>query len=57
MLDLPEYQALQALAYEGTPDEVAKNFKNHGYDRLNKVLMKESKNESKDIEEALYCFD
>lgn len=27
MLNLPEYQALQALAYEGTPDEVAKNFK------------------------------
>jgi len=27
MLALPEYQALQALAYEGTPDEVAKNFK------------------------------
>ena len=27
MLDLPEYQALQALAYEGTPDEVALNFK------------------------------
>ena len=27
MLDLPEYQALQALAYEGTPNEVALNFK------------------------------
>lgn len=27
MLDLPEYQALQQLAYEGTPEDVAKNFK------------------------------
>eukprot|EP00347_Sterkiella_histriomuscorum_P012411 403368683 len=57
MLDLPEYQALQALAYEGTPLEVAKNFKNHAYERLNKVLMKESKNDTVDIEQGIYCFD
>lgn len=31
MLELPEFQALQNLAYEGTPEEIAKNFKNHGY--------------------------
>jgi hypothetical protein len=57
MLESPEFQALSALAYDGTPDEVAKNFMNHGYDFLNKVIVKESKNQQKDIEQALYCFD
>ena len=30
---------------------------NHGYDYLNKVILKESKDSQKDIEQALYCFD
>ena len=29
MLESPEYQALQNMAYEGTPLEVAKNFLEH----------------------------
>ena len=44
-LERPEFQALAALAYDGTPDEVAKNFLNHGYDHLNKVITKESKHQ------------
>lgn len=27
MLDMPEFQALQSLAYDGTPEEVALNFR------------------------------
>lgn len=57
MLELPEFQALQALQHDGSPDEIATNFLNHGYDSLNKVVMKESKNNQVDIEQALYCFD
>jgi hypothetical protein len=34
MLERPEYQALQALAYEGTPDEVGQNFVQCGMDNL-----------------------
>lgn len=50
MLEMPEFQALANLAYDGTPDEVAENFRNHGYDYLNKVILKESKNQNQDIE-------
>lgn len=57
MIEQPEFQALAALAYDGTPDEVAANFRNHGYDYLNKVITKESKNQQNDIDQALYCFD
>lgn len=57
MLQQPEFQALAALAYDGTPEEVAKNFLNHGYGHLDKVVLKESKNNERDIEQALYCFD
>jgi tetratricopeptide (TPR) repeat protein len=57
MLEMPEFQALAALLHDGTPDEVAKNFMNHGYDYLNKVVLKESKNSEQDIEQAIYCFD
>ena len=30
LLQRPEFQALQSLAYEGEPEEVAQNFLNHG---------------------------
>ena len=30
LLATPEFQALQTLAYEGEPEEVAQNFLNHG---------------------------
>lgn len=49
MLEQPEFQALQQLAYEGTPDEVAGNFKNHAYEQLNKLVLNESKNNEKDF--------
>jgi hypothetical protein len=57
MLDSPEYQALQEMAFEGTPDEVGKNFLNHALEQLETVLLKKSKNEEKDIQEAYYCFE
>ena len=56
MLERPEYQALQELAFEGTPNEVATNFKTHGYSQLGKVLLKQTKNGVRDLEDALYCF-
>mmetsp|Transcript_24414 Transcript_24414/g.33325 ORF Transcript_24414/g.33325 Transcript_24414/m.33325 type:complete len:216 (+) Transcript_24414:299-946(+) len=45
------------MAYDGTPEEVAKNFKNHGLSSLEKVLMKMAKADAKEVEEAIYCFD
>jgi len=44
MLDKPEFKALQNLAYEGTPEEVCKNFKNHALEALSALLLKETKN-------------
>ncbi len=32
MLERPEYQALMAMAHEGTPLEVQNNFKHHAYE-------------------------
>lgn len=49
ILAQPEYQALQEMAFEGNPSEVAKNFLTHGLDQLSKVLLKQSKKEEKDI--------
>ena len=57
MLESPEFQALQQLAYDGTPFEVAKNFLHHATESLSKLLLKQSKNEEKDFQEALHCFD
>lgn len=49
MLDRPEFQALQAMAFEGTPMEVQNNFKNHAYNQLGHLLMKTTKNKEKDF--------
>ena len=57
MLERPEFKALQQMAFEGTPYEVAKNFHTHGYELLGKLLLHKSKNEEKDFQEGLYCFD
>jgi len=57
MLERPEYQALMQMAHDGTPMEVQNNFKHHAMEQLGKLLMKSSKNEEKDFQEALYCFD
>ena len=32
MMEREEFKALQAMAFEGTPLEVAQNFKNHAYE-------------------------
>ena len=45
------------MAHEGTPMEVQNNFKNHAYEGLGKLLLKRSKNEEKDFQESLYCFE
>ena len=34
MLELPEYQGLQALAYDGSSSEIASNFLDHGLKSL-----------------------
>ena len=57
MLERPEFQALMEMAHEGTPIEVQNNFKSHAYDQLGKLLLKTSKNQEKDFQEALYSFD
>ena len=57
MLARPEYQALQNMAFEGTPLEVATNFLNHANDSLGNVLLKRSKNEEKDLQETFYCIE
>lgn len=57
ILAQPEFQALQQMAFEGTPVDVAKNFMKHALEQLSKVLLKQSKKEEKDIQESLYCFD
>lgn len=57
ILQRPEYQALQEMAFDGTSEEVAKNFSDHGMSSLEKVLLKMAAVDSKEVEEALYCFD
>ena len=57
MLERPEFQALMAMAHEGEPIEVQNNFKNHAYEHLGRLLLKTSKNQEKDFQEALYCFE
>lgn len=57
ILAQPEFQALQQMAYDGSPVEVATNFLKHALEQLSRVLLKQSKKEEKDIQEALYCFD
>ena len=39
MLELPEYQALMNLAWDGTPDEVAENFRKHGFEHLGNITL------------------
>ena len=44
MLEQPEFKALQDLAYEGTPEEVCKNFMNHALESLSDILLKNTTN-------------
>ena len=39
-------KALQDLAYDGTPEEVCRNFKEHAYEALNKVIGGHTKNKT-----------
>lgn len=48
MLERPEYQALQALAYEGDKKEVAQNFLHHGLTQLGRILLSTTANKEKD---------
>jgi len=45
------------MAWDGEPDEVAANFKTHAVEALGKVLLKQSKNPEKDMQECLHCFE
>ena len=49
MLERPEYQALQQMAYEGNKVEVAQNFLTHATNSLSKVLLEKSVNKEKDL--------
>ena len=40
MMEKPEFAALANLAYEGTPEEVCKNFKEQALESLETVIMK-----------------
>lgn len=48
-LERPEFQALQAMAYEGEKEDVAKNFMNHGLEGLSRLLLESTKNKEKDF--------
>jgi len=59
MLEQPEIQALQSLAYDGTPEEVCRNFKDHAFEALEKVLKKQTKGAEHDkveCERAMHFF-
>lgn len=60
VLERPEFKALQNLAYEGTPEEVCRNFKNHALETLSDVLLKKTKNPEQDkleCERAMHFFN
>ena len=48
MLEQPEFAALQDLAYEGTPEEVCRNFRHHAMESLHLILEKYTKNKKHD---------
>ena len=59
MLDKPEFQALQNLAYDGTSEEVCKNFKDQAMETLSSVLLKSNKSMEHDkveCERAMHFF-
>ena len=52
--------ALQQLAYDGTPEEVCRNFKDHAFTALDKVVKKHTKSGQHDkveCERALHFFN
>ena len=52
--------ALQQLAYDGTPEEVCRNFKDHAFTALDKVVKKHTKSGHHDqveCERALHFFN
>lgn len=60
MLEQPEFAALQDLAYEGTPEEVCRNFRNHAMEALDTLLKKYTKNKKHDqveCERAMHFFN
>ena len=59
-MEQPEFKALQDLAYDGTPEEVCKNFKEHAMEALHDVIMKNTKTAQRDqveCERAMHFFD
>ena len=60
MLESPEIKALQELAYDGTPEEVQRNFMHHAMDALDLVVKKYTKGEKHDkveCERAMHFFN
>ena len=59
MLEKPEFKALQNLAYDGTPEEIATNFKNQAMETLSEILEKKTKSkehEKVECERAMHFF-
>jgi tetratricopeptide (TPR) repeat protein len=60
MLEAPEFAALQDMAYDGTPEEVCRNFRNHAMDSLDMIVKKYTKNKKHDqveCERAMHFFN
>ena len=60
MMDSPEMEALQQLKYDGTPEEVCKNFCSQAMETLNGILKKQTKGKEHDkveCERAMHFFD
>lgn len=60
ILAQPEMQALQNLAYEGTPEDVCRNFRNHAMEALDMLAKKYTKNKVHDqveCERAMHFFN
>lgn len=43
MMERPEFSALQNIAYDGTPEEVCRNFKEQALESLDMVVKKYTK--------------
>lgn len=57
MMTRPEFAALAEMGHEGSPEEVQANFKHHAITALGKLLLKTSRNQEKDFQESLHCFN
>lgn len=56
----PDLAAMQNLAYDGTPEEVCRNFKAYAFEALDKIVknhLKHKTHEKVECERALHFFN